>query len=110
MKDVEIEAEIQEKGLDAPRLTPESIEKVIKSEQYHVVPGTTTTFCSITLRNGFVVNGESACASLDNFDEELGRKIAYDNAKDKIWMLEGYLLKEFLFNREFMIKEAGEQS
>lgn len=54
------------------------------------------TFCVLVLRNGFTVTGESACASSENFDPEIGRKIAFDNARGKIWMLEGYLLKERL--------------
>jgi hypothetical protein len=54
------------------------------------------TFCVITLKNGFTVTGESACASPENFDAEIGRKVARDNAINKIWMLEGYLLKQEL--------------
>ena len=96
MSDLEIEKEIQEKGLTAPRVTPEIIEGKIRAEQYHVFPGTTFTTCLLTLENGFTVLGESACASPENFDEEIGRKIARDNAKGKIWALEGYLLKEKL--------------
>ena len=96
MTDNDIEQEIQDKGLIAPRVTPEHIESVIVSEQYHVFEGTTFTACLLTLKNGFTVLGESACASKENFDEELGRKIARENAKNKIWMLEGYLLKDKL--------------
>lgn len=94
MNDQQIEKEIQEKGLTAPRITPEIIESKIISEQYHVFPNTTFTSCLLTLENGFTVHGESACASPENFDAELGRKIARDNAKNKIWMLEGYVLRE----------------
>ncbi|WP_249821492.1 Gp49 family protein, partial [Escherichia coli] len=54
------------------------------------------TFCVLVLRNGFTVTGESACASQENFDAEIGRKIARQNAVNKIWMLEGYLLKQKL--------------
>ncbi|WP_297572608.1 Gp49 family protein [uncultured Deefgea sp.] len=54
------------------------------------------TFCVLILRNGFTVTGESACASPENFDPEIGRKIARQNAIQKIWPLEGYLLKEKL--------------
>ncbi|MEH6435796.1 Gp49 family protein [Massilia sp. DD77] len=54
------------------------------------------TFCVLVLRNGFTVTGESACASPENFDAEIGRKIARQNAAQKIWPLEGYLLKEKL--------------
>ena len=92
----QIEKEIQEKDLTAPRVTPMRVLEVIKSAQYHVFPDTMVTVCCITLTNGFNVVGESACASPENFDAELGAKIAYDNAKQKIWALEGYLLKEKL--------------
>lgn len=98
MTDHDVEKEIVAKGLTAPRVTPDHVEGVIVSEQYHVFPGTTFTSCLLTLANGFTVHGESACASPENFDAELGRKIARDNAKNKIWMLEGYALRERLHN------------
>ena len=94
--EAQIEAEIQRKGLVAPRLTPDLIDQAITSEQYHVFPGTTMTVCALTLRNGYIVTGESAAASPENFDQTIGRKIARDNARNKIWALEGYLLREKL--------------
>lgn len=96
MSEKEIEAEIQAKNLNAPRLTPDAIDAAIAGEQYHVFEGTTHTVCCLTLRNGYTVTGESAAASPANFDEEIGRKIARQNARDKIWGLEGYLLKQRL--------------
>ena len=98
MNNADIEKEIQAKGLTAARVTPEKLESVIESEQYYVFPGTTFTSCLLTLVNGFTVHGESACASPENFDVVLGEKIARDNAKNKIWMLEGYLLKDQMSN------------
>lgn len=94
LTDLVVEQEIQAKGLTAARLTPALIDSVIKAEQYHVFEGTTLTVCCLTLQNGFTVTGESACASPQNFDVELGRKIAKDNAREKIWALEGYLLRQ----------------
>lgn len=91
-----IEEEIQAKGLNAPRLNPQAIDETIVSEQYHVFPGTTLTVCALTLRNGYIVTGESAAASPENFDKDIGRKIARENARNKIWALEGYLLRERL--------------
>ena len=95
--ETQIEQEIQEKNLNAPRLTPALIDAAIKDEQYHVFGDTCLTVCCLTLQNGFTVIGESACASPTNFDAEIGRKIARTNARDKIWALEGYLLKQRLF-------------
>lgn len=94
-----IEKEIQDKGLNAPRLTPENIDATILTEQFHVFPGTTMTVCALTLKNGFVVIGESAAASPENFNEEIGRKIARENARNKIWALEGYTLRNALCGR-----------
>lgn len=113
MTEQAIEKEIQEKGLTAPRLTPDLIDACIASEWYingatGVIPddfqppvpaGHTLeclTFCIIVLKNGFTVTGESACASPENFNSEIGRKIARENARNKIWQLEGYLLKQRL--------------
>lgn len=57
------------------------------------------TFCVLVLRNGFTVTGESACASPENFDSEIGRKIARQNAVQKIWPLMGYELRSQLANK-----------
>ena len=96
MTEQAIENEIQAKGLNAPRLNPQHIDNTIAGEQYHVFEGTTLIVCCLTLRNGFTVTGESAAASPENFDVEIGRKIARQNAREKIWALEGYLLKQSL--------------
>ena len=109
MNDQEIELEIQAKGLTAPRITPADIEANIASEHYFTaMEGAKATgyleksdddalrcltFCVLVLRNGFTVTGESACASPENFDAEVGRKIARANAVNKIWPLMGYALK-----------------
>lgn len=109
-----IEAEIKAKGLTAPRVTPADIEANIASEHYFTAtealvglergPGWQATpkeldlltFCVLVLKNGFTVTGESACASPENFDAELGRKIARQAAVNKIWPLMGYALKQRL--------------
>lgn len=96
MTENSIEAEIQAKGLTAPRVTPALIDGTIVAEDYHVFPGTMLTVCCLTLRNGFTVTGESACASPENFNAEIGQKIARENARNKIWALEGYLLRQRL--------------
>ena len=115
MQDQAIEQEIQAKGLTAPRITPNDIEANIASEYYFTAEqgvfaafdpprsGDTVppelsllTFCVMVLRNGFTVTGESACASPSNFDAELGRKIARQNAIAKVWPLMGYELRSQL--------------
>lgn len=125
MKDP-IEQEIQAKGLTAPRVTPTDLKDNIASEHYftaddgvygaiakecdsetsvsevglsHNPPLELLTFCVLVLRNGFTVTGESACASPENFDAELGRKIARQNAEQKIWPLMGYALKQKLHDQ-----------
>lgn len=116
MNDQAIEKAIQAKGLTAPRVTPADIETNIDSEHYFTaadgihgahreaegvifrVPHETKllTFCVLVLNNGFTVTGESACASPENFDAELGRKIARQNAVNKMWPLMGYALRSQL--------------
>lgn len=123
MDDKTVEQEIQAKGLIAPRITPADIEANIASEHYFtgadgrygailnetyvgaelprdddgdLEPLELITFCVLVLRNGFTVTGESACASPENFDAELGRKIARQNAVAKVWPLMGYALKQQL--------------
>ena len=79
-----------------PTVTMDLIKSKIVKEQFHVFDGTQLTICVLTLENGFNVTGESACVSPENFNKEIGQKIAKDNAVNKIWSLEGYLLKEQL--------------
>jgi len=99
MSEKEIEQEIQDKGLNAPRLTPADIDNEIVSEAFHVFEGTTTTVCCLTLQNGYNVIGTSAAASLENFDEEIGKKLARERAREQIWALAGYELKSILSGR-----------
>ena len=116
--DAQIEQEIQAKGKTAARITPADIEANIASEHYFtagegawacrvnegnpmenfLLPESLRllTFCVLVLRNGFTVTGESACASPENFDAEIGRKIAHANAVQKIWPLMGYELRSKL--------------
>lgn len=76
------------------RLTERDIEVLIHEEDYYQFPDTTVTVCCLTLINGFNVIGYSACVDPVDFDEKLGREIAYDKARDKIWELNGYQMKE----------------
>ena len=81
-------------------LTLEDIEAVIVKKEFMQVMATTLTICVLTLENGFTVTGESACVDPNNFDKDIGEKIAYENAREKIWQLEGYLLMSRLHNAE----------
>ena len=67
----QIEQEIQAKGLNAPRLTPDHIDNTIVGETYTNLPDGRTVVCQLTLRNGFTVDGTSACVSKDNFNQEI---------------------------------------
>ena len=80
------------------KITTEHIESVIEKKDFHKIKGATLTFCVLTLKNGYTVTGESACVDPKNFDEEVGQQVAYQNAFEKIWELEGYLLKQRLFD------------
>jgi hypothetical protein len=79
------------------KVTPEDIDNTITNVEYAVFGGRLTV-CVLTLRNGFLVTGESSCVSAENFDAELGKAIARENAVNKIWQLEGYVLRNKLFN------------
>lgn len=109
----DIQQEIEAKGKTAPRITPADIEANIVSEHYFTAEEGVTgeeysnerpfsapvpalqllTFCVLVLRNGFTVTGESACASPENFDAEIGRKVARQSAINKVWPLMGYELR-----------------
>lgn len=112
-----IEREIQAKGKTAPRVTHAELQANIVRAHYFtamdgvvghagcpgivagvpaVSPLDVLTFCVLVLRDGFTVTGESACASPENFDAEIGRKIARQNAEQKIWPLMGYALRQRL--------------
>ena len=79
--------------MNAPKVTPEMVEAEILAEDYYR-PFFTITICTLQLRNGFNVTGESACVSPENFNEELGRKLARNKALDKIWMLLAFRMAE----------------
>ncbi len=76
------------------KVTKEVINAKITDVAFIHLPGTTVTICSITLANGFSVRGESACVDPAGYVESVGRDLAYKDAFDKIWKLEGYLLAE----------------
>lgn len=113
-----LEAAIVAAGANvAPRITPAEVEANIASEYYFTAEdgfvGSTDgslerrydsclellTFCVLVLKNGFTVTGESACASPENFNAQIGRRIARENAINKVWAFMGYELKTKLANK-----------
>lgn len=116
----EVQAKGLTKPLTKPRITPQHIDEQIVSAYFFTAEDGVTgeenansrpsavyesslgllTFCVLVLRNGFMVTGESACANPENFDAEIGKKIAFTNAREKIWLLEGYLLRDWIHANE----------
>ena len=97
--EAQTEAEIQAKGLNAPRVTPERIAELMARVEIRItgMNGVTSTFAHAFLDGKFfLATGHSACVSPENFDLEVGAKIARANAeraaRDKLWELEGYAL------------------
>lgn len=102
MNDLEIEQKLQLKGLNAPRVTPEAIVENIDNIEivkYISKSGQVLRWAVITMKNGFAVTGKpSASVSPENDDEEIGERIAVANARNEIWPLMGYALKELLYS------------
>lgn len=105
--DQAVETEIQAKGLNAPRVTPDRINELMGRIAYasDVRPlGSTTTLMHAFLDGEFyLATGKSACVSAENFNAELGMSIATENAKaaarEKLWELEGYALRDRLASK-----------
>lgn len=76
--------------------TGDILASVVKAD-YWRLGETTTTVCQLTLKNGFTVLGQSACIDPLEFNKAIGEKVAWDNALDKVWELEGYLLQQRRF-------------
>ena len=73
-------------------LTKEHLESLIAKKEF-IRHGETLTICVLTLHSGFQLFGQSACIDPSNFDAAIGEQIAYDNAVEKMWELEGYRVK-----------------
>jgi hypothetical protein len=79
------------------RVTVSDMQAKVKASTYTRLPDSTTTVCQITLENGYTLVGTSACVDPASFNQAMGEKIAYDNAFEQLWALEGYLLKQRRF-------------
>lgn len=88
-------------------ITKEGIEAKIAKQEFHVIDGTTLTICILTLQNGYSVRGESACVDPANFNREMGEQYAFADAFRKIWPLEGYLLKQRLYELGLMAGDVN---
>lgn len=108
----QLEQELQARDLTGPRITPAHIDQLLQKSQvgFWQPEGTTLTICVIQLPNGFCVTGESAAASLENFQEDIGQKLAFEKARDKVWELEGYRLKSELHAMEEATFEVEPES
>lgn len=113
-----LEREIQAKAANGPRVTPQALTDEIISAYYFTAdegvygheslnsesvstpepqgPLGLLTICVLVLRNGFTVHGVSACASPENFNWEIGKRIARENAERAIWPLLGFRLRDEL--------------
>jgi hypothetical protein len=77
------------------RVTEEQVNEIIAQSQVESVKmGQKTTVVHLTLPNGFELIETAACVDPASYDHEVGVKIALERIKDKIWLLEGYLLQE----------------
>lgn len=85
-------------SLPAERVTKEYIDGRLGEVKFHRL-GPTLTHCTIHVDNGYQVTGESACVAPENYNREIGEKIAYDHAFGKLWGLFGFLLAETRFRR-----------
>lgn len=92
------------------KVTKEDLEHLVaKSSVEYAVFGNKLTVAVITLPSNFKVTGEASCVDASNFDKELGEKYALENAVEKLWELEGYLLAERLYHRaEWLNNQTGD--
>ena len=80
------------------KLTKDDLDGLVVSTNY--IHNELLTICILTLKNGFKVTGQSACLSAENYDSAIGEKVAHQNGFEKLWELEGYLLKQRLFDEQ----------
>jgi hypothetical protein len=103
--DEQLQEQVEALPNPAPRLTPELISAVIASEGYTRLEGTNITICTLTLQNGHRVVGKNMGPVSDaNYDQEVGCQYAFKDAYEQIWALEGYLLRERIYQEQ----EGGE--
>lgn len=94
MSDEQIEQQILDSKPTAPRVTQEDVKKAIVAETYTLLPSGRCMVCELTLfeENGFTVRGESAVVNIENFREDIGKRISRENAVNKVWEILGFKL------------------
>lgn len=90
--------------MNFPSVTLKDVQDFIVKETYTVLPDGRTTICQLTLKNGFTVEGQSACVSIENFDSVKGNMYARERAESKVWEHLGFDLS----TKVNLIKGAGE--
>lgn len=82
--------------MSANKVTPAEVQAAIKKVEYTVLQDGRTTVALLTLDNGFTIRGESSCADIKNFNEQLGQEIALKDATSKVWAFLGFRLVDRL--------------
>lgn len=80
-------------------ITETDVEAAIEKEEYGTL-GVKTTFCLITLKNGFELVGTSACVDPNNYDIEVGKPYARKKAVEYIWTHLASILQQELSGKK----------
>lgn len=86
-------------------VSKEYVESIITRVEYINPEGTALTLCLLHCKNGFICVGESACAVPSRYDPALGQKYSYENAFDKLWAHEGYVLKTKRYEQSLVVEQ-----
>jgi outer membrane lipopolysaccharide assembly protein LptE/RlpB len=87
------------------KVTLDSIKAKIKDEAYLVLPDGRTTLCVLTMENSFTITGTSACVDPSEFNINLGRKYAFEDALRQIFTVEAYLLCQKMHEENLKAKD-----
>ncbi len=92
--------------MSAPQIQMSDLHNKVKHVSYTVLPDGRTTICQLTVENGYSIIGKSACVCIENYNQGLGEKYAFEDAMNQLWPLEGYLLAENLFRNTLALSDA----
>ena len=96
-------------ALPERKLTKEFLESEIDKVEYNRF-GETNTHCTITTKSGFTFTGESACVDPNNFTQEIGEQVAYDNAFEKMWTPYGFWLHKALADHDNRLQPPSDDN